>query len=624
MKARVEAQEKELQELRRMIQGGLLPVADADAAPKMDEKAVQKIVENYLNEHPGAGMPSGVQTGWSAATGFAIRSTPDPKYVQWNDASRIPFELRIHGRIQADGYWYKPTDSRNHLTGVDTFNNTSPDFDQLLIKRGRLILDGTAFSPDLRYVFHFDGNTRGLAALGGGGVPGTTGLSTLGSNFNATNGTPNVLNTGAVQGGNTIATVDHAVRLYQAYVAYDWHPCWSWAGCSCDCPEGTYRYQPTVTFLVGKAQPYFSYEETLGAFNQQFVEYAMSEFFFDADDNNQLMMAAIQFRGMEDRLFVHAAITNGNETQTANLQMDDLPAFNGAIWYDFGGTFDYDRKRWILYGDSVSDIDYSCKPVVRVGAMTNLVPQDRRSEFTNAEMNRIRTVPGGPGGTTILGLLNGGGINNNAAGVGQFALDAVDEYTFEAFVAAKYKGFSILNDWWVRDLDNFRGRRFPTGAYPGNGINQPILYTAGSTAPFPALFPVGGVVDFGMNLQGGYFLIPKKLELVGRWSFVRGQSGNINGDNTGLRVLSAAERTALGIPATAPVVRVVNGAFRHYQEANEYAIGVNYYFKRQLMKWQTDLSWYNGGNPAQGGQSLAGFIPGVDGYQLRTQIQFGF
>src|SRR5262249_2152240 len=155
------------------------------------------------NDHPGAGMPPGVQTGWSASTGFAIRSTSDPKYVNWNEVGKIPFELRIHGRIQADWYWYKPTDSRNHLTRADTGNNTSPDFDQLMIKRGRLILDGPLFNPDLRYVFHFDGNTRGLSGLAGGGVPGTTGLSTIGSNINGTNGTPNVLNTGAVQGGNT-------------------------------------------------------------------------------------------------------------------------------------------------------------------------------------------------------------------------------------------------------------------------------------------------------------------------------------------------------------------------------------------------------------------------------------
>jgi hypothetical protein len=69
---------------------------------------------------------------------------------------------------------------------------------------------------------------------------------------------------------------------------------------------------------------------------------------------------------------------------------------------------------------------------------------------------------------------------------------------------------------------------------------------------------------------------------------------------------------------------VVNGAFRNFHEADEYTIAFNYYFKRQLWKWQTDFSWYTGGNPSGNGQSLAGFIPGVDGYMVRSQIQLFF
>jgi hypothetical protein len=42
------------------------------------------------------------------------------------------------------------------------------------------------------------------------------------------------------------------------------------------------------------------------------------------------------------------------------------------------------------------------------------------------------------------------------------------------------------------------------------------------------------------------------------------------------------------------------------------------------VKWQTDIGFYHGGNPAANGQSPAGFIPGVDGYMVRSQIQFAF
>jgi hypothetical protein len=616
-------QAKQIQELKQMIQNGGVQPAAADT-PKLDDAAVKKIVESYLKDNPGAGMPPSVQTGYSSSTGFAIRSTNDPKYIKWDDDCKIPFELRIRGRIQADYYYYKDTDTFNHLNHVrntQTFApgrtevvNDSPDFSQLMIKRARFQFFGTAFDPNFRYWMELDGNTRGLSGLAGGGLPGTTGLSTIGSNINATNGTPNVSNTGAVAGGNTITTVDHAVRLFSAYIAYDFHPCWGEKGCGPDCAPGTVPYVPTLTAIVGKFKPYFAFEEVLGSANQQFVEYGMSQWFFDADDDNLMMQAALQYKGMEDRLYATVAITNGNETQIANLQMDDLPGVNFGFWYDFGGNWNEARKRWDLYGSSISDLEWSYRPVVRIGAMANLVPMDRRSEFTNAELNRPRTVPGGIGGTSLINVLNGGGIANNAAGVGQFAVDAFDSYTYEAFVTAHWRGFSILNDWWIRDLDNFRGRRGPTGIYPGNGLDQPIVYSApGGTGA--ALFPARhGIIDYGTALQGGYFIVPKKLEIAGRWSWIRGESGNIFGNGT-----LAAPRTIGGT-----AVKVYNAAFDKFQEANEYAVGVNYYFHGQQLKWQNDLSWYNGGNPAAGGQSPAGFIPGVDGWMFRSQIQFAF
>jgi hypothetical protein len=90
-------------------------------------------------------------------------------------------------------------------------------------------------------------------------------------------------------------------------------------------------------------------------------------------------------------------------------------------------------------------------------------------------------------------------------------------------------------------------------------------------------------------------------------------------------VLNTAQKTALGIPSPATTaVRVLPTAFQNFHEADEYAVGVNYYFKRQLLKWQTDFSVYQGGNLAAGGRSPAGFIPGVDGWMVRSQIQFAF
>jgi len=120
-----------------------------------------------------------------------------------------------------------------------------------------------------------------------------------------------------------------------------------------------------------------------------------------------------------------------------------------------------------------------------------------------------------------------------------------------------------------------------------------------------------------MMLQAGYFIIPKKLEVAARFSMVRGESGDVNGNGKFTQVV---------IPGVAGKVDVVNGAFRQFHEAREYTVGVNYFFKRHLLKWQTDVGFFDGGNPAgtPAGAGVTGWIAGADGYLIRTQVQLAF
>jgi outer membrane murein-binding lipoprotein Lpp len=597
LRSLVEQQNKQIQALKERLDA----VASADPAAKegaadpakaLDESAVKKIVSDYLKENPGAGMPPSVQTGYSPAGGFVIRSAPDPAYVKWDDDCKIPFELRFRGRIQLDYYNYRVTDSTNHLlntpNAVQNRNATrQADFSQLEIKRLRLVWEGTAFDPNLRYHFELDGNTRGITGIQNNKVIQTAGATD-----------PNTSPASPIGGG---VTVDHTVRLFSAWVAYDFHGCAYETGCGHDCPEGSVKYAPTYTAIVGKLKPFFSFEEVMGSANEQMVEYAMSEWFFDADDDNLLMGAGMQIRAAEDRFYMQALITNGNESQFANGQMDDFPGFNVGFWYDFGGTWNNERKKWDLYGDTWADYLYSCKPVLRVGGAVNIVPMDRRSLYGDDEQSRVFVTPGSPqGGQRLINLLNG----DAGTPAGSHAVDDFNSYSYEAFASLHYKGFSLTNDWFFRNLNNFRTT--PNGA--GN-----IIYQDGTGAN--ALFPHNkGLFDYGMVLQSGYFIVPKKWEVVARWSWIRGDSGDINGNG---------KFTTTMIPGVGSV-HVVNGAFTNFHEAREFAVGVNRYWKGQLLKWQTDFSIYDGGNPAGGGQSAAGFIPGSDGWLLRTQLQLAF
>jgi hypothetical protein len=400
--------------------------------------------------------------------------------------------------------------------------------------------------------------------------------------------------------------VDHAVTLFEAWVAYDFHGCGSSKGCGPDCPDGQVLYSPTYTLIVGKMKPFFGLDEFLRNGNQQFVDFSMADLFFSADDDTRLMAAGFQVKARDDRFFLMTIVTNGSEgTLQPNSQMDNLPGFITGFWYDFGGSWNEQRKAWDLFGDCLSDIDYSCKPVVRVGGSLNIVPLNRRSLYGDAEQSRFYTMPAGPGGTRLINLLNG----DAGTPTGSHAVDMFDAYTYNAFVAGKYRGFSVTNEWWLRNLNNFRST--PNGR--GNIVYQDTLGPGGASTN--ALFPVHGLLDYGTTLQAGYFLVPKRLEVAARWSWIRGESGDINGLGT---------FRAVAVPGFAGPIHVVNGAFRQFHEANEYTIGVNYFFKRHLLKWQTDFGIYEGGNPAAGGTPIASYIPGSDGYLFRTQLQLIF
>jgi hypothetical protein len=608
----VEENNKKISELTQQVQAlksaqaaslsNPIPIDDTAVQKSpipIDDAAVQKIVGQYLKDHPGAGMPSGVQTGYVSGQGFVIRSAPNPPYANWDDDCKIPFEIRFRARAMLSYIRFTTTDPVNHVTNrpatANANSNRLPNFSQLEVKRLNLIWEGTAFDPDLRYRFELNGFTRGLPGLQNNKVVQTTPAGGF-----APNGSP----VSPIGGG---VLVDHGVSVFEAWIAYDFHGCATEKGCGPDCPEGTYKYAPTYTVMVGKLKPFFGLEEFLRNTNMQFVEFSMADWYFSSDDDARLMAAGFQVKAAEDRFLMMALVTNGSEGSfIPNAQMDDFKGFIGSFWYDLGGSWNAQRKAWDLFGDSISDIDFSCQPVVRLGGGVNVVPMDRRSLYGDAEQARLFVMPAGIGGTRLINVLNG----DTATPSGAHDVDKLGAYFYNAFVAAKYHGFSVYNEWWLRNI---------TGFHTTHNGNDNIIYqdTLGpGGANVNALFPrQHGLLDYGFALQAGYFLIPKKLEVAARWSWLRGDSGDINGNGT--------FRTVTVAGVTGPV-HIVNGAFHQFHEANEYTVGLNYFFRRHNLKWQTDFGIYEGGNPAGNGQSLAGYITGQDGWMLRTQIQILF
>src|SRR5205823_2770404 len=93
-----------------------------------------------------------------------------------------------------------------------------------------------------------------------------------------------------------------------------------------------------------------------------------------------------------------------------------------------------------------------------VGGCMNVVPMGRRSIYGDAEQSRFFTMAAGPTGTRLINVLNGDAATGNPAGgpLGTHAVDSFDAFAYNTFLAGHYKGFSFLNEWWIRDLNNFR------------------------------------------------------------------------------------------------------------------------------------------------------------------------
>ncbi len=122
----------------------------------------------------------------------------------------------------------------------------------------------------------------------------------------------------------------------------------------------------------------------------------------------------------------------------------------------------------------------------------------------------------------------------------------------------KYRGWSATLEYYLRTIYDFEGDSVP-----------PLF-------------------DHGFWLQCGKFVVPRKLELLARWSRVNGDSGTL-----GQAQQSGEERSA----------------------------AMAYYFREQNAKIVFDGTYLDG---APISSSSLDIQPGYKGWLLRTQLQFAF
>jgi hypothetical protein len=226
-------------------------------------------------------------------------------------------------------------------------------------------------------------------------------------------------------------------------------------------------------FKVGKWKVPFSRSREESGRRLQFADRATANLLFDL---NRSVGAGLYGRieHFFTPIYFETAAFNGfrtgsQSTSRGNAEIDDNIAWSLRSFIDPIGQFGNDGE---------PDLSWHTAPALRIGGG---LAYTRVDEGGTSEFSRQRVVDSG---ATLASLLPKG-------------VSAYDVWLYTLDTHFKYRGFSIIGEYYWRSMGQFSG------------------------GDVPSLF------DHGFVLQTGYFLCPQTLELLFRWSRTVGDSGTL-------------------------------------------------------------------------------------------------
>lgn len=283
----------------------------------------------------------------------------------------------------------------------------------------------------------------------------------------------------------------------------------------------------------GKWKVPFSRSREESARRFQFSERSTANLFFDIGRSLGLGTLS-NIPDLPIPLRIEAALFNGfNTGRDSTIPNEDLDrnfGWSTRLTSDILGEFGDDGE---------PDLSWHERPALRLGMG---VAGSRINSEGPSEFRRQRVVDSGDRLSNLL-----------PASVTQYD---VNMYTIDGHW--KYRGFSFIAEHHWRTNSRFTGGSVPN------------------------------LLDHGLLLQSGYFVVPSHLELLCRWASINGDSGTL-------------------------------GVFN--QSTGEVAGGFAWYIRGHNTKFNFDVSRITG-TPLN--SARLNLLPGDDGWLFRTQFQCGF
>jgi hypothetical protein len=289
-----------------------------------------------------------------------------------------------------------------------------------------------------------------------------------------------------------------------------------------------------LALRLGRWKMPFSRFREEAVWRMEFSDFAVADWFFDVGRPIGVGLLGKWDCGIVPLAWEVALIngfrTGGFETGR-NDQLDRNLGVCGRVTSVLAGDYGNDGE---------PDLMFRCCPAWKVGAGFAFSRVDRI--YGLREFDVIRVVDSGEPLSTMLPA----GVT--AYDIGLFTIDS----------HLKYRGVSVIAEYYFRNLSRFSGA------------------------------PVADLFDHGFLLHTGYFVVPKHLELLARWSRVVGNSGT----------LGAAT-----------------------ESADEVAAGIVWYIRGHNLKLTFDATHLNGAPVSSRPMNI---LPGDAGWLFRSQFQLKF